>query len=130
MMFTGKKIKVLTPQKRYAEAFKRQVVREYETGVLNKDQLMVRYGIKGHSLVLEWCRKYGRLAYPKQVSQGRPMKDIQKQRLKELEKALEMAHLKIAVYEKAIELIQEKEGIEVLKKSGLRSLPDFKEPGR
>lgn len=53
---------------------------------MNKDQLMRKYDLGGKSRVLEWCRKYGKLAYTEKSPQGRPMKDPQKQRIKELEK--------------------------------------------
>jgi hypothetical protein len=53
---------------------------------------------------LGWCRKYGKLHYPKKDSIGRPMKDSQKQRIKKLEKQLESANLKILAYEKLISI--------------------------
>jgi transposase-like protein len=71
-------------QTTYSEAFKHQVVREYERGFLSKEDLMNKYRIGGHSTVLQWCRKYGKLNYPKTKVPGRPMKDPQKQRIKEL----------------------------------------------
>ena len=80
------RLKTGIPCPRYSEAFKKLVVREYETGVLNKDQLQQKYGLGGKSRVLEWCRKYGKFAYNSPVVNGRPMKDPQKQRIKELRK--------------------------------------------
>ena len=76
-------IKVIIPRA-YSEAFKQAVVREYETGILNKDEIQLKYGIGGNTRVLEWCRKYGKLHYPKKDCIGRPMKDSQKQRIKNL----------------------------------------------
>ena len=85
----GIKIKITVPSKSYSESFKRAVVQEYERGLLNKDQLQKKYGIGGNSRILVWCRKYGKLAYPKKGTiTGRPMKDPQKQRIKVLEKEL------------------------------------------
>ena len=52
-------------QSQYSQAFKLQVVREYERGFRTKDDLMNKYQIRGHSTVLQWCRKYGKLYYPK-----------------------------------------------------------------
>jgi len=106
--------------RKYSVAFKRQIVREYESGSLNKDQLKAKYNIGGNSRILEWCRQYGKLVYPKSISLGRPMKDPQKQRIKELEKALEMANLKVRAYEKLIEITERNEGIEILKKDGAK----------
>jgi transposase-like protein len=93
-------IKTSKPQKSFSEAFKRQVVKVFEQGLLNKDQLQRKYGLGGNtSTVLKWCRKYGKFAYPKQSATGRPMKDPQKQRIKELEQKLKAAELKLKVYE-------------------------------
>lgn len=92
------------PHLRFSEVFKKQVVREFEGGLLNKDQLQRKYGLGGNSTVLKWCRKYGKFAYPKQTATGRPMKDVQKQRIKELEKKLKAAEQKLKVYDKLIEI--------------------------
>lgn len=109
-------IKATKPQKRFTEAFKRQVVREFEKGLLNKDQLQVKYGLGGNSTVLKWCRKYGKLAYPEQSATGRPMKDPQKQRIKELEAKLEAAELKLKVYDKLIEVTNRELDQDIVKK--------------
>src|SRR5437868_3780786 len=93
-------IKTSKPQKRFSESFKKQVVRECEQGLLNKDQLQRKYGLGGNCTVLKWCHKYGKLAYPHQPATGRPMKDLQKLRIKELEAKLKAAELKIKVYDK------------------------------
>lgn len=53
------RLKGANPQKKFSESFKRQVVCEFERGILNKKQLQLKYGLKGHSQVLKWCRKYG-----------------------------------------------------------------------
>lgn len=112
----------------YSEAFKQALVREYEKGNLNKDQIQLKYGIGGHTRVLEWCRKYGKLPYPKKDSTGRPMKDPQKQRIKELEKQLERANLKILAYEKLISIAEEAEGISIIKKDAAKQLTSLPKP--
>src|SRR5882672_6715721 len=95
------RIKVSIPVNKYSEAFKKQVVREYESGILNKDQLMRKYDISGKSTVLEWCRKYGTFDYFNgKVMKGRPSNDPQKKRIRELENKLRQAQLKIKAYEK------------------------------
>jgi transposase len=48
------KVKITVPPPKYTEAFKKQIVREYESGLLNKEQLMKKYGIGGNSRVLDW----------------------------------------------------------------------------
>lgn len=118
----NQKIRILVtlPQKKYSEAFKKQVVSEYEGGIMNKDQLQLKYGIKGHSRVLVWCRKYGKLHYPKSTSMGRPLKDTQKRQIKELEDKLKKAEVKIKVYKKLIEITEKELGTDIIKKIGAR----------
>jgi len=77
---------------------------------------MVKYGIKGKSVVLEWCRKYGKFTYTDKGRLGRPMKDPQKQRIKELEAKLREAELKLKVYDKLIEVTNRELDADVLKK--------------
>lgn len=70
---------------------------------------------------MNWCRKYGKLVYsPKGTVIGRPMKDPQKQRIKELEKQLADMKLKLGAYEKLIEITEREEGISILKKDGAK----------
>ena len=117
-----------SPVSNYSEAFKRAIVAEYERGILNKDQIQAKYGIRGNSRVLEWCRKYGKLHYPKSCAPGRPMKDPHKQRIKELEKQLEDARLKVLAYEKLISIAEKEEGISILKKDAAKQLTGLPKP--
>jgi transposase len=122
------KVKCGASPTQYSEAFKRSVVSEYERGLLNKDQIQLKYGIRGNSVVLEWCRRYGKLHYPKAGAQGRPMKDPQKQRIKDLEKQLAEAKLKLIAYEKLIEIAEAEEGISILKKDAAKQSESLPEP--
>jgi transposase len=120
------KSKSVSPGGRYSESFKKKVVQEYERGLLNKDQMQAKYGIGGNSRILQWCRKYGKLHYPEKGALGRPMKDPQKQRIKDLEKQLEDAKLKLIAYEELIAITEKEDGISILKKDGAKqsvSLP-------
>lgn len=122
----GIRVKIIYPRKCFSEAFKKMVVQEYEKGFLNKDQLQIKYKLGGNSTVLKWCRKYGKLAYPeKGIVTGRPLKDPQKQRIKDLEKALELANLKVKAYEKLITITEKREGISILKKDGAKQLENL-----
>lgn len=106
-----------SPSRQYSESFKRMVVAEFERGPMNKDQLQVKYGIGGNSRVLVWCRRYGKLHYPYTgIISGRPMKDPQKQRIKDLEQQLKAEKLKVLAYQKLIEITEQEEGISILKK--------------
>lgn len=122
------KSKEVSPGRRYSEAFKKEVVREYERGFLNKDQLQAKYDLGGNSTVLKWCRKYGKLHYPEKGSLGRPMKDPQKQRIKDLEKQLEDAKLKLIAYEKLIEIAEKEDGVSILKKDGVKQSVSLPKP--
>jgi transposase-like protein len=110
------RLKTASPPSHYSEAFKRQIVREFEQGLLNKDQLKRKYGLGGNSSVLEWCRKYGRFAYHSPTTYGRPMKDPQKQRIRELEKKLKAAELKLKIYDKLIEVTNRELDTDIIKK--------------
>jgi hypothetical protein len=104
------------PPTRFSQTFKKKVVAEFERGFLNKDQLQVKYGLRGNSTVLKWCRKYGKLHYAQKVELGRPVKDPQKQRIKDLDKQLADAMLQIEAYQKLIEISEAEEKISILKK--------------
>lgn len=104
------------PVRKYTEAFKKLVVREFESGLLNKDQLQKKYGVGGNSRILIWCRKYGKFAYNTPTQNGRPMKDPQKQRIKELEKKLKAAELKLKVYDKLVEITNRELDQDIVKK--------------
>ena len=110
------KLRKGVPFVHYSEVFKKQVVREYESGGLNKKQVQVKYEIKGKSRLLDWCRKYGKFAYNTPAINGRPMKDPQKQRIKELEKKLKAAELKLKVYDKLIEVTNRELDADIIKK--------------
>lgn len=104
------------PNRYYSEAFKRKVVREFEKGYSTKSQLQRKYNIGGKSRLLQWCRKYGKFAYALTEQSGHPMKDPQKQRIKELEKKLKDAELKLLVYDKLIEVTNRELDQDVIKK--------------
>jgi len=117
------RVKITVPSQKYSDAFKKMVVQEYEKGILNKDELQRKYGIGGNSRILTWCRKFGKLHYPqKGQNTGRPMKDPQQQRIKELEKQLAEEKLKVEAYEKLIEIAEQQEGISILKKGVAKQL--------
>jgi len=116
----------------YSEAFKRKVVMEVENGVISKDGAKYKYGISGNSMVLDWCRKYGRLRHPQ--TQTRTMKAPTEDertrlenRIRELETALGEAKIKVEVYEAMLEIAKEKTGIDIKKKFGTRPSGAFGE---
>ena len=114
-------------QIRYSEAFKKQVVREYEGGA-SAYRLREKYGIRGGSTITTWLKKYGRegsryelMVIQKPEEQER-VKQLEK-RVQELEKALVQMTLDKLMLESLVEVIEAEEG-EVKKNIGQRSLSE------
>ena len=125
------KLRLEVPEsERYSKAFRSQVVREYEQGGVTKDALMEKYRIGGKSTVLQWCRKYGRLAYPSTGTRGRPLQDPQQRRIKELERKLKDSQEKILVYEKLIEITNRELGEDVRKKIATKLSEQWQPKGK
>jgi len=100
-MSTKKKIsKIPIAPQIYSEAFKRQVVSEFERGLFTKAELRRRYNILGNSCLPRWLKKYGKFTYEDKLTIGRPMKDPQQQRIKELDEIAER-ELKIDIVKKS-----------------------------
>ncbi len=118
------------PLHTFSESFKRMVVREFEEGYLNKKELGRKYGILGHATILKWCRKYGKLYYSQQSLIGRPMKDLQKRRIKALEKELENERLKVIALQKLIEIAEREDGVSISKKDVARQLKILRQSTR
>lgn len=112
--------------RRYSEAFKKQVVREYEAGA-SASGLGEKYGIKGGSTVSTWVRKYGRegsrykLMVIQKPQEQQRVKELEK-RIQELESALAQVTLDKLMLESLVEVIEEEEGIALKKNIGPRSL--------
>jgi transposase len=63
-------------------------VSEFERGLFTKAELRRRYNILGNCCIPRWIKKYGKFTYEDKTTIGRPMKDSQQQRIKELEAQL------------------------------------------
>ena len=107
---------------RYSEAFKREVVREYEAGA-SAVQLRRKYGIKGGSTVSRWVKQYGRegsryeLMVIQKPEEKAEVKRLQ-ERVKQLESALAQTMLDKLMLESLVETIEAEEGIELKKNIG------------
>jgi transposase len=108
---------VLAPQT-YSEAFKKQVVKEFEQSLFTKAELRRRYNIRGNSCIPRWLKKYGKFTYQNKLTLGRPMKDPQSQRIKELEAQLVKKEQELLVFKKFIEIAERELKVEIIKKSG------------
>lgn len=102
----------------YSEVFKRQVVKEFEQGLFTKAELRRRYNIHGNSCIPRWLKKYGKFTYQDKLTRGRPMKDPQSQRIKELEAQLAKREQELLVLKKFIEIAERELKVEIVKKSG------------
>jgi transposase-like protein len=113
---------------KYSIAFKKKVVHEYSKGELTQVQLRKKYGIGGKSSILRWSKIYGNLLYTEKIAIGRMAKDPQKQRIKNLERMLKEAQLKVLAYETLFEIVKEEDGIDVLKKDEAKQLVSLPKP--
>lgn len=93
------------------ETFKRKVVAEYEQGGITKEELRLKYNIRGKSAVLKWCRLYGTKDYRSDPAPVNPPIAIET----DLRQALADAQLRIAYLEAVIELASA-QGLNVKKK--------------
>ena len=119
--------------KRYSEAFKRQVVREYEDGA-TIEALRRKYGIGGSHTIQRWIRMYGRdglrhrvmrIQTPEEADQVRKLQ----QEIHRLQEALAQTMLEKIALEKTLALYQETFGTDLAKKNAPSSLtPSTRKP--
>ena len=115
---------------RYSEAFKQQVVREFETDASSRAELMRKYGITGVMSITNWVRKYGRFeSLPKVIRVEKPNEQDQVKALqaeiKRLKQVLADEVLDRKIAESTLEVICEDKGWnveEVKKKAGAELL--------
>ena len=109
------------PVRRYSQAFKQQVVREYEAGA-SIYQLLEKYGIGAHKTAERWVKQFGRSGYrsEKIVIQS-PEDQVEfkamKKRIEELEKALASAVLDNQMLKATLEVAEETFDIDLKKRS-------------
>jgi transposase-like protein len=116
-----------SPKTYYSESFKIKVVKEVESGVMTKEQARLRYGIKGKSAVLNWCRKYGkyehlginRLRIKTRRDESEELKQLRIEKAA-LEAELEVSKLKVASLEALIEVADKMYSRDLKKKLGLK----------
>ena len=112
--------------RRYSEAFRRTVVREYEDGE-SIERLRRRYGIGGKGTIQKWIRRYGVAGLRHEVvvmqradEQGRE-KELEA-RIRELEAALSQLTLDKLMLETTLEVASERYGENIKKKYAPKSL--------
>lgn len=114
--------------RRYSEAFRKTVVKEYEAGE-SVEELRRRYGIGGTMTIQKWVKKYGvaGLRHEVVVMQRAEEQKREKQleaRIKELEAALSQLTLDKLMLETTLEVASERYGEDVKKKCAPRSLSE------
>jgi transposase len=109
----------------YTEAFKQKIINEVLSGKLNKRQAQLIYGIKGNATILYWINQSrGLRGYEKRttpIANFAEMKqDMADKKLEEenktLKELLRVAELRADLWQHAIEIAEQKFGIDILKK--------------
>jgi transposase-like protein len=118
-----KRAKEIKQVRLYSEALKMQVVAEFEKGRASAYELMADYDIHSKSSIYNWSRKYGKLKRETKVV--RIIMKSEKERIKELEKAVADLTLKNRAYAALIEAYEESE--EVKKKLSTQQLKKLEE---
>jgi transposase len=114
--------------KRYSDAFKRQVVAEYEAGS-NMSVLAKKYGITGGMTIKYWVKKYAKEGFRHELvriqtaEEANRVKELEQQ-VKELEQALGKVMLEKLKLESILEVLQENES-DVVKKNAPPSSSNF-----
>lgn len=115
-------------QKDYSLAFKLQIIKEIEKGVLSYKQAQKKYGIQGRSTVLVWLRKHGRLDWKSKL----PMKDKAppKKKINDLEAKIKRLEQEKEILNRAIDIADDMLGTDIRKKYLLLSLEASKREER
>lgn len=114
--------------RRYSEAFKLQVVSEYEAGS-NISDLQKKYGITGGSTIRRWIKKYAKEGFRHELiriqtaEEAGRVRELEKQ-VQELERVLGKVMLEKLKLESILEELEETYGVEV-KKNAVRSSSGF-----
>ncbi len=123
----------------YTEEFKQKIVDEVLSGKLTKHAAQQIYGIKGNSTILYWIRQSqgikGKERTPLPMANFAEMKkNIRDKKLEqenaELRELLRVAELRADLWQHAIEVAEQKFGIEIKKKFGAQPSKASKDNGQ
>lgn len=111
--------------RRYSQAFKQQVVSEYEGGA-SIYSLMQKYGIGGHKTVQNWIRKYSSAGIRNELVVIQTVDDqlevkAMKERITELESALAETVLENRMLRTTVDVASQSLGVDIKKNFGRRS---------
>ena len=113
--------------RRYSQAFKQQVVREYESGA-SVNSLMQKYGIGGHRTVPRWIKKYSLAGVRTEVMVIQSAEDqlefkAMKKHISELESALSESVLENRMLKSTLDVASKALDIDLKKSFGKKSSP-------
>ena len=104
--------------KSYSESLKKEVVYLVQSGTLTKEEARRQFGIKGHSTILKWIRKFEGPDLSESF-----MKDYDKldkkaliKLIKELERQLEDEQMRSFGYSRMIDIAEEQLKVPIRKK--------------
>ena len=105
----------------YTEAFKLQVVLEYESGV-SQAALQLKYNIGGNETISKWAKRYGKRGLGSiDLGIDDSVRISEKLEAITLKSELEAARLKIVALEALIDISSKQTGIDLKKKFGGKS---------
>ena len=110
---------------RYSEAFKHSVVAEVEAGRYTVLEAARVHGVN-FSSIYKWVRQFGgpssqtRIMRIQMPTEHDRIKELEREK-RALESALAQAHLKIVMLESTLEVLEEKAGVTIKKKTGTPS---------
>jgi transposase-like protein len=116
---------ITEPIKRYSQACRQQVVREYEDGA-SIYSLRHKYGIGAHNTIERWVKQYGRSSYRSGVVHIQTVEDqlefkTMKCRISELESALAQSALENRMLTTTLAVASQSLGIDLKKNFGKKS---------
>jgi len=111
--------------KRYSQAFKQQVVREYEGGA-SAYKLRQKYGIGGCNTIKRWVEKYSRSGYRSEVVHIQTIEDHQEvkameERIAQLEAALAESVLENRMLKATLDVASDAFDMDIKKNFGKKS---------
>lgn len=108
----------------YSDEFKRSVIDEVLTGVLNKEEARRKYGLKGSSAVLNWIRKFEEKKSSMNpnknpVKSGKNVEELEAENSR-LKQELEIEQLRNRALNVMIDIAERQFKIPIRKKSGAK----------
>ena len=121
----------------YTEEFKQRIVQEILSGKLNKTQAQNMYGIRGNGTIIYWIRQYEGLNPHLRKPENKPLanfadmkqniadKKLQDENM-ELKELLRVAELRADLWQRAVEIAEQKFDIDIVGKYGAQALHQLK----